>query len=944
MSLLRRLSGRVSASTLLALTATSLALAQTPVTVFNDTFAGGSTVNSNPTSPANPSLGTAAYQVISGQAFASGTPQIVAPASGQPGALRLGLNSTGAASFSEAQAIFSRYAVKLANLNDYIEAQVTFTAETALLEDGNNGVFFGLFNSSSVAPSSAIALEDPVISQPLPGGRDNSTATLAGYAAVWRGYVSRIWGNTGGTAQYRVYTRTPQTGGFNQEVLATTGTAIVSSPASTFTPLLAGSQYTAVIRFTKTNTDAAPRITVTTAMYPGATATGTPLGNGILTVQANTGSQHMGLVYDAFSFGFRTATNASGGLRVMAINSIDIKTTGRTVIVPVITTQPQSQTVIVGDPATLSVVASGGGDTAGTLSYQWKKNGMDITGATGSSYAIPATIFGDAGNYTVTVTNSIGSTTSSTAILAVNPPAPPSITSDPANQTAVSGGPATFSVTAVGSGLTYQWQKSSDNGASFSNIAGATTATYTITRTQTSSIGQYRVVVTNSTAAVTSAAATLSLTYNFSGIAPSGYAASATGGGSAAAVTVTTAADFKTQAESTADAVITVQGTLTLPAKVSVKSNKTIQGIDGEATLIGNLELASGVSNVVIRGLNITNPAGNGITITGASKVYINHVSFYNCSDTLLAITGGADNVTVSWSEFYYTALAAGNKAVLVGATGETKPLSVTFDHNWWSDNIATHMPETTYGRVHMYNNLFRTEAGTPMGNTTGTLVHANAQLFSERNQYTAITAPLTKEAAAIGLVRAIGDSYTAATGTAVYAGTDFITFAPPYSYQLIPTTSVAADISASAGNTAGASTTTPAPVGTASVTSTATTVPLGGSFTLSAVTTGLNVAPATPVPPYQWRLNGTPLGTPTADPTFTINGATGSNTGNFTVAVLLATGETIVSTPITIAASSGSSTVPSSSSEAAGGGGAPSLWFLGALTFLAGLRRFFRR
>lgn len=717
-----------------------------------------------------------------------------------------------------------------------------------------------------------------------------------------------------------------------------------------------GQQYTSVFRITRDNTTStnvntgvvtsSTRLVLKHDLYAGSAAQGTPLST-YTTSAVSSNSQHAGLVYDALSLGMRLNGNTTNGsTQIMAINSVRIVTTGLTVVPPEILVQPSSPAPVSwGDAFTYSVVATGGGDAGGELSYQWKKNGMDIAGETAASYTIPVLDYDHAGTYTVSVTNSLGSVTSAGAVLVVNPPAPPTIASggDPVSQTVSSGSSASFTVTGAGAGLSYKWQKSTD-GTTFTDIPGATSRTYTIARTQGSSVGFYRGVVMNSSGSAESAAASLTLTYNFTGITPSGYAASATGGDTATPVEVSNITDFKAQAESANAAVITVNGTINLGGKVSVKSNKTIQGKDGEATIIGNLELASGVSNVVIRGLNITNPAGSGLTITGASNVYINHVSFYDCSDTLLAITGGADNVTVSWSEFYYTAAADANKAVLIGNSTETKPINVTFDHNWWSDNVETHMPDTTYGRVHMYNNLVRNEAGTAMGNTTGTLVRANAQLFSERNQYTGVASPLTKEGANIGLVRTVGDVYTSTSGTAAYAGGDFISFAPTYSYQMIPTTAVSATVAESAGNLAGASTATPVPSGTASVTSTATTVPLGGSFTLTAVPNGLTVAPDVPVAPYQWRLNGTPIGGASISQSLTITQATGSNTGNYTVAILLANGDTVVSTPITITATSGSSAVPSSSSAASGGGGAPSIWFMGALGLLAALRRFFRR
>ena len=87
---------------------------------------------------------------------------------------------------------------------------------------------------------------------------------------------------------------------------------------------------------------------------------------------------------------------------------------GTTCASATITTQPANQTACVGSPATFSVVASGAG-----LTYQWRKNGSNIAGATAASYTIPSVVAGDAGNYDVVVTSGC-SVTSNTASLTVN--------------------------------------------------------------------------------------------------------------------------------------------------------------------------------------------------------------------------------------------------------------------------------------------------------------------------------------------------------------------------------------------------------------------------------------------------------------------------------------------------------------------------------------------
>ena len=81
-----------------------------------------------------------------------------------------------------------------------------------------------------------------------------------------------------------------------------------------------------------------------------------------------------------------------------------------------IAVQPYSTTVAAGQSATFAVTAEG----SPTLSYQWQRNGSDIAGATGASYTTPSTAAADNGAvFTVTVGNSIGSVTSSSATLFV---------------------------------------------------------------------------------------------------------------------------------------------------------------------------------------------------------------------------------------------------------------------------------------------------------------------------------------------------------------------------------------------------------------------------------------------------------------------------------------------------------------------------------------------
>ena len=112
------------------------------------------------------------------------------------------------------------------------------------------------------------------------------------------------------------------------------------------------------------------------------------------------------------------ATGPDGNLYFLSrANSAVYKITFTGSTAPVITTHPQSISVAEGNPASFTVTASG----SQPLSYQWRKNTININGATNSTYTIPAVSPGDAGNYSVVVSNSAGSATSNDAVLTVTP-------------------------------------------------------------------------------------------------------------------------------------------------------------------------------------------------------------------------------------------------------------------------------------------------------------------------------------------------------------------------------------------------------------------------------------------------------------------------------------------------------------------------------------------
>ena len=180
------------------------------------------------------------------------------------------------------------------------------------------------------------------------------------------------------------------------------------------------------------------------------------------------------------------------------------KPPGPAATAPSITTQPVKLSVVAGKTATFSVVATGS-----SLTYQWKKNGTDISGATSSTYAIPATTSADSGDYSVVVTNSAATVTSAAANLTVTAQAvAPAFTTQPFAQPVTAGQTATFTVEATGtSPLRYQWKK---NGT---NIPDATTSSYTTPATSMDDNGtEYSVEVSNDVGTASSSVGILTVT------------------------------------------------------------------------------------------------------------------------------------------------------------------------------------------------------------------------------------------------------------------------------------------------------------------------------------------------------------------------------------------------------------------------------------------------
>ena len=174
-------------------------------------------------------------------------------------------------------------------------------------------------------------------------------------------------------------------------------------------------------------------------------------------------------------------------------------------VAPAITQQPTAQSVVVG--ATVTFIASASGTPVPT--FQWRRNGASISGATNASLTLSNVQVTDAGDFTFVATNVAGTATSNAATLTVtaNPNIAPAISQQPASQTVAAGASVTLSSGASGTPTpTLQWRR---NGA---NVAGATNPALTLANVQPADAGDYTLVATNVAGTATSSAATLAVT------------------------------------------------------------------------------------------------------------------------------------------------------------------------------------------------------------------------------------------------------------------------------------------------------------------------------------------------------------------------------------------------------------------------------------------------
>ena len=305
------------------------------------------------------------------------------------------------------------------------------------------------------------------------------------------------------------------------------GTAVIGSTgvgsSDITTSAVSGGSYptgplTSPTTFTLTVTDSKGNAVSTTCLVTPTQVTITPIspanqtlapGQIPFTATASGGATN-NLTWTASSGTFTgnvwTSPNVPGTYTITATSadepSVSVTTT-ITLSAPVILTQPTSQHICTGSGLLLSVTAN----YAST--YQWNLNGTPITGATNASYTVTTAASANAGNYTVSVTNGLGSATSSVAIIAVGS----SITSNPSNLSLSPTQTGLFSISAQGVGsLAYQWYQIPSGGSTGVPLVNGSSSNYLTPPVDLTYDGsQYYATVTDSCGTLTSTDATLSV-------------------------------------------------------------------------------------------------------------------------------------------------------------------------------------------------------------------------------------------------------------------------------------------------------------------------------------------------------------------------------------------------------------------------------------------------
>lgn len=294
----------------------------------------------------------------------------------------------------------------------------------------------------------------------------------------------------------------------------------------------------------------------------------------------------------------------------------------------------------------------------------------------------------------------------------------PTIGTQPASQTVTKGNTATFSVAATGEKLSYQWQQSTDNGQSWTDISGANAATYITAATTTSMNGyQYRCVVSNSAGSVTSNAVTL--TVNAATVSVTGVTLEPTSlslfTGDTAPLTATVKPDNATNKnvtwESNNTTVATVDTNGNVAAVAAGEATITVKTADGNHTATCQVKVTQPTYGISadISALDFSiacpgyeRPAAKTVTITNAGNqaLTLNQPASTNSFEVgTLSKTKLAAGETATFTVQPKAGLAEGAYSETITVSGSentTVTISATFTVQHQLEKVAAKAPTCT--------------------------------------------------------------------------------------------------------------------------------------------------------------------------------------------------------------------------------------------------------
>jgi pectate lyase len=346
---------------------------------------------------------------------------------------------------------------------------------------------------------------------------------------------------------------------------------------------------------------------------------------------------------------------------------------------------------------------------------------------------------------------------------------------------------------------------------------------------------------------------------------PGGWASQAGGttGGAAAVAsdiyTVSTRTQFLAaiSAGSSRPKIIRVKGTIDMTegvpytshddqktrGELKLKANTTVIGLGSDAKLVNGWIMVRGINNIIIRNLTIENPCdvtpvwdsgdgptGNwnsewdGLTIDGATHVWIDHLTFTDgsvtddllpivnghvkqCHDGALDIKNASDYVTVS-----HTIFTLHQKNNLIGQsdsnTADEGHQTITFHNNLFKD-IGSRAPRVRFAMLHSYNNLFVGSKAHPVYPHLYSLGAGKAaKIISQNNVFNIAGASSCADvmanpntAAPAGAIKESGSLINGAPVVFAQCGlSDVVTWTIPYAYTLLGAAQVTKSVTVNAG------------------------------------------------------------------------------------------------------------------------------------------------